>query len=262
MLHDKREAQALVKFGEALDALPRIDCLYLGGNFFVRGWELKVFLLTITGEPPTHKKTRATCGGGSTTSPSVITARPSPRSGGLIVGPDQFFARYFRYLQENVATSPVLHERSRRCCRPERGTMPRSWRNLPVWRRCDTPIPRRWRVPSLRSLELNEPWVLSNAVLERMAQQVFPNLRQVDLYGCGGFETAAWILTTTGMSFLDTAMPDRVLGRETGTCLDPHRRGTAIQGCAPAFETETRRRLRFQFSDVEYVYEVTACFDP
>ncbi|KAF9394082.1 hypothetical protein CPC16_000193 [Podila verticillata] len=50
MLLDKREAQALVKFGEALDALPRIDCLYLGGNFFFRGWELKVFLLTITGE--------------------------------------------------------------------------------------------------------------------------------------------------------------------------------------------------------------------
>lgn len=43
--------------------------------------------------PPTHKKTQTTCGDGPTTSPSATTVRTSPRPGGLIGGPDQFFAR-------------------------------------------------------------------------------------------------------------------------------------------------------------------------
>lgn len=47
ILYDKREGQALAEFVEALDAFPRINCFYLGGNFLARSWELKTFLLTV-----------------------------------------------------------------------------------------------------------------------------------------------------------------------------------------------------------------------
>ncbi|KAF9378508.1 hypothetical protein CPB97_009519 [Podila verticillata] len=108
--------------------------------------------------------------------------------------------------------------------------------------------PGRLAVPSLRSLELNGHWVMSDQVLEIMLGQVFRNLGKVDEFKCEGFSTEAWIRITQGMPFLREANSSRQLDQvEVGA--DYMMREHQFEKQVSPFECDTRSRLVYGFSN-------------
>ncbi|KAF9336890.1 hypothetical protein BG006_006998 [Podila minutissima] len=114
--------------------------------------------------------------------------------------------------------------------------------------------PDRLVEPSLKTLELNGRWVISDDVLETMLGQVFVNVESVDLFGCEGFGTRTWIRATAATPFLKSASVNRVLEVETAADfgLQSHApRGTFGRAL---FETETRKRLDYTFVEGSYSF--------
>lgn len=110
------------------------------------------------------------------------------------------------------------------------------------------PHPERLVVPSLRFLELNGPWVISDRVLEIMLGQVFRSLEAVDEFRCEGFSTEAWIRITQGMPFISKANSSRQLDQcEIGKnyVMKTHPCDSLIS----PFEPDTRFRVVYGFSN-------------
>ncbi|KAF9336889.1 hypothetical protein BG006_006997 [Podila minutissima] len=114
--------------------------------------------------------------------------------------------------------------------------------------------PERLIVPSLRTLELNGRWVISDDVLEVMLGQVFSSLEAVDMFRCEGFGMHAWVEATVGMPFLETAALNRVLGADISVALRMACLKAGVSRDIPLFETETRKRLRYKFVDGDYTF--------
>lgn len=108
--------------------------------------------------------------------------------------------------------------------------------------------PGRLVVPSLRSLELNGHWVMSDRVLEIMLGQVFRNLGKVDEFKCEGFSTEAWVRITQETPFLSKANSSRQLDQaevELDFMMKEYRWDRQIW----PFKADTRSRLVCGFSN-------------
>ncbi|KAG0338141.1 hypothetical protein BG000_004498 [Podila horticola] len=111
------------------------------------------------------------------------------------------------------------------------------------------PHPERLVVPSLRFLELNGPWVISDRVLEIMLGQVFRSLEAVDEFRCEGFSTEAWIRITQGMPFMSMANSSRQLDQDEigkNYVMKAHPCDSLIS----PFEPDTRFRLVYGLSNL------------
>lgn len=113
--------------------------------------------------------------------------------------------------------------------------------------------PERLMVLSLKTLELNSRWVILDEVLDIMLGQVFVHAEIVDLFGCEGFSTHTWVGATGTMPFLQRATV-RVLETDTMAECGLQRRVSQVYQRPALFETETRKRLEYEFLDGTYTF--------
>ncbi|KAG0096272.1 hypothetical protein BGZ93_004809 [Podila epicladia] len=112
--------------------------------------------------------------------------------------------------------------------------------------------PDRLVVPSLKTLELNGRWVVSDDVLETMLGQVFVKVESVDLFGCEGFRTRTWVRATAAMPFLRSAGVNRALEAEIASNFGLQSREP--RGPMSLFEIETHKRLDYTFLEGCYSF--------
>ncbi|KAG0328420.1 hypothetical protein BG000_000501 [Podila horticola] len=114
--------------------------------------------------------------------------------------------------------------------------------------------PDRLVVPSLKAMELNGRWVISDDMLGTVLGQVFVNVESLDLFGCEGFENRAWIRATAAMPFLKSATVNRVLDVRTAADFGLQMHGRRDSLGRALFETDTRKRLEYCFMGGSYSF--------
>lgn len=168
--------------------------------------------------------------------------------------PQQLYDMHLNIVQSIVQAKPVLQqELERLLAAREKYYLKKNKEALRAVER-QTAQPNRLVVSSLRTLELNGAWNISEHVLDIMLGHVFANLESVDLFGCVGFSTETWIGATAGMPFLKTATLSRVLVVETAAAYGLTPGVASALRSEMLFETDTRRRLGYIFLDGDYVF--------
>ncbi|KAG0019754.1 hypothetical protein BGZ82_011799 [Podila clonocystis] len=168
--------------------------------------------------------------------------------------PQQIHDRQSRELHDLIAASPVLKRVHDTMMAARVQYYEKQATQAAITAVFQSEHPDRLVVPSLTTLELNGRWNMSESVLETMLDQVFVNVESLDMFGCEGFETRAWIRATAAMPFLKSARVNRAMDAGTLADFGLHSHKPREYLDSALFETETRKRLEYNFVEGSYSF--------